>query len=116
MPSSHNFVLDWNPEKFIQWAESIGQATKDVITHILSSKTYPEQSFRSCVGILSSANKVGKQRVNDACKRALEYEVYTYTVVKNILDKGLDKNNTQTNNEQYTIPLHENVRGREFYK
>ncbi|MBX9853021.1 MAG: IS21 family transposase [Cytophagaceae bacterium] len=116
MPSSHNFKLDWNPEKFTSWAASIGKPTLEIITHILRRKTYPEQAYKSCIGILSYAKKVGNQRLNNACLRAIEYQSYNYQVVKSILEKGLDQTSTKADYDQYSLPYHDNVRGRDFYE
>jgi hypothetical protein len=52
MPSSHQFVSEWNPEKFTGWAAAIAPVVKDYITRVLETTTYPEQAYRSCVGIL----------------------------------------------------------------
>jgi transposase len=52
LPSTHRFVSEWTPEKFITWAEKIGPGVKAYIEKILQQKLYPEQAYRSCVGIL----------------------------------------------------------------
>ena len=36
-------------------------------------------------------NKVCKERLNNACKRALFYEVAGYNPIKNILENGVDR-------------------------
>lgn len=114
MPSAHNFVSDWNPEKFLSWATDIGVETKGVIEKILQSKQHPEQAYKSCVGILSFAKKVGHERLNNACGRAIHYHSYNYMSIKNILDKALDKE--QIVEQQYKLPLHDNVRGKDYYQ
>jgi hypothetical protein len=53
LASTNQFVSDWNPEKFISWAAAIAPSVKDYVEHILQAATYPEQAYRSCVGILS---------------------------------------------------------------
>ena len=114
MPSAHNFVSDWNPEKFLSWASGIGEETRAVIEKILQSKSHPEQGYKSCVGILSFAKKVGTLRLNNACARAIYYRSYNYMSIKNILDKALDKE--QLTDPPYVIPLHDNIRGEEYYQ
>lgn len=59
LPSSHQFISDWNPDKFIAWANEIGDHTRDLIIKTLEKKQYPEQSYQSCVGVLQFAKKVG---------------------------------------------------------
>ena len=114
MPSHHRFVSDWCPEKFINWAKSVGEETEKVITIILESKTHPEQAYRSCIGILSYGKKVGYVRLNLACRRADLYGSYSYRAIKNILEKNYDSLSNEEQS-QYQIPLHENVRGAEYY-
>jgi transposase len=116
MPSSHEFISDWNPEKFIKWAQGIGQETTLFITKLLEVKTYPEQSYKACMGILQMAKKIGHQRLNNACKRACEYGNYSYSTIKKILQKGLDSIATENQQLELQLPEHENVRGKEYYK
>ena len=65
--------------------------------------------------IISLAKKYGDVRVNNACKRALSFNIYKYKAVKNILDKGLDSTSEEKAFEQ-KLPLHENIRGAGYYK
>ncbi len=117
LPSTHQFVSQWTPEKFTQWAERIDPIVKEYIEQILWQKTYPEQAYRSCVGILSFEGKVGKDRLVKAIERAKRYNAYNYKVIKNIIDGKLDMLiEDKTDSQQQTLPLHENIRGKENYK
>ncbi|GAA4291183.1 hypothetical protein GCM10023163_06050 [Aestuariibaculum suncheonense] len=78
MPSHHRFVSEWSSEKFIDWASQIGVHCHTMIVEILDKKQHPEQCYKSCLGILHLAKKVGKQRLDNACKRALDYNSYNY--------------------------------------
>ena len=115
MPSSHQFVADWNPDKFISWARDIGQPTEEIISKILQTKAHPEQGYKSCIGILSFGKKVGNFRLNSACSRAIYFNSCSYMTVKNILDKELDKIPIEPA-EQYQLPYHDNIRGSQYYK
>lgn len=114
MPSHHQFVSEWCPEKFIGWAQSVGNDTEKVIKTILESKTHPEQAYKSCIGILSIGKKIGYERLNLACRRADYYGSYSYRAIKNIISSNLDRLN---NDEelQFQLPMHENIRGGEYY-
>lgn len=117
LASEHQFVSDWNPQRFINWAESIDKDVKVFITRLLEIKPHPEQAYKSCMGVLSFAKKVGNQRLINACKRALEYGVYNYKIIQNILEKGLDNLYEETTDEsQLKLPGHENIRGDRYYK
>jgi hypothetical protein len=115
MASSHRFVSDWNPEKFLTWAGGIHEDVKLYITEILDRKQHPEQAYKSCVGILSFAKKVGNERLIKACQRALDYGIYNYKTIQKILEKGLDHQPEELS-EQLEMPLHENIRGETYYQ
>ena len=115
MHPSHRYYSQWNPKRIIDWAAKIGPDVKAVVAKVLSSKEYPEQAYKTCVGIISLAKKYGDIRVNNACKRALSYGLYKYKAVKNILDKRLDSAREEKAFEQ-KLPLHENIRGSGYYK
>jgi transposase len=115
MASTHKFITEWTPQRFINWAESIDENTKQLIINILDKKQHPEQAYKSCMGVLSLEKKVGKKRLANACKRALEYDIHNYKIVKNILEKGLDHNQEDQSNPDH-IPSHNNIRGNNYYQ
>jgi transposase len=114
MASTHKFMTDWSPQRFINWAESVGDPVKRLIIRILEKRQHPEQAYKSCMGILALEKKVGKQRLINACKRAHEYHIYNYKIVLSILEKNLDKDDTQENND--LPPDHNNIRGSNYYQ
>jgi transposase len=114
LASTHKFIAEWNPEFFLKWARGIDPNVELVIKDVLDRKKHPEQAYRSCIGILSLSKKVGRDRLANACQRALEYGVCNYKMVQNILEKGLDQlpNN---DSEDQTPPSHGNIRGKKYY-
>jgi hypothetical protein len=112
---SHTYNADWSSEYFITWAQKIGTSTKEYIEKILDKKQYPEQSHKSCLGILSMAAKIGKERLDNACKRALSYDAVSYKSIKNILKRGLDKEEEQLDLFNVSISNHDNIRGSQYY-
>jgi transposase len=117
MSSSHQFVSEWNPDKFINWAAAISPTVGDYITRILEAASYPEQAYRSCVGILSYEKKVGRQRLIQAVERANYYGAFNYTIIKKILQSGLDQLAFgEDNTTGQTLPEHPNIRGASAYK
>ncbi len=115
MPASHTYNSGWNPEYFMTWASNIGTSTMQCIEKILNQKQYPEQNYKSCVGVLSLAPKTSKERLENACKRALLYDAVGYNPIKNILEKGLEKQQEEPNLLAKTSIAHENIRGAEYY-
>ena len=117
LPSHHQFVVDWHPEKFLQWAADISPEVEHYIQVILDSKTYPEQAYKSCLGILGLAKKVGSQRLIEACKRAAFFQAYSYKTIQGILNSGLEKQPPQASEQlEIQLPEHENIRGAECYQ
>ncbi len=115
MPSHHRFISEWSSEKFITWASHIGGNCKGYITGILDKKQHPEQSYKSCLGILHLAKKVGNLRLDNACKRASDYGAYNYNIIDRILKKGWDSLDENIEPE-IDMPNHDNIRGGHYYK
>ena len=115
MPPHHLFYDSWSPQKMITWAEAIGPEVKAMIEAVLESRPFPEQAYKACLGILNLVRKYGKERLNEACARAVEYRCYSYRSVRNILENNLDKlRDAQTRNPE--LPMHENIRGSEYFQ
>lgn len=117
LSSTNKFVSEWNPDKFIGWAGAIAPVIRQYILHILDAAPYPEQAYRSCVGILSFEKKVGTARLIKAVERATYFGAFNYTMIKKILHTGLD--NIAFGDEaptQQSLPFHENIRGPEDYQ
>lgn len=114
LPATHQFVADWHPEKFIHRAEKYGEEVRDYIVEVLNNHQHPEQNYKSCIGILGLEKRYGKQRLRDACRRGSYYSSYSYRVIRNILEKGLDMLPSQL--PAGSIPEHQNIRGRDYYQ
>jgi len=74
MPKTHRQYLEWTPSRIVNWAEKIGTSTAEIVEVILNSRNYPEQGYRSCLGILRLAKTYSEARLEAACKRALAYK------------------------------------------
>lgn len=115
LASSHRFVAEWNPDRFRKWARSIHQDVELFISKIFLAKKYPEQAYKSCLGVLGLAKKVGNDRLIKACQRALSYGIYNYSIIEQILKGGLDKHN-EPDVEPPQMPSHDNIRGEQYYQ
>jgi transposase len=116
LASKHRFMSDWNPDKFIERGEEIGPETKQYIIELLNTRQHPEQTYRSCQGVLSFAARTGTERLNNACKRALQYGDYGYQTIRAILEKGLDRNTDEQPDQDQPLPRHKNIRGKNYYR
>jgi transposase len=115
MASTHRFVSEWSAERFLSWAESIDKDVKQYLLEILHHKKHPEQAYKSCIGILNFEKKVGRERLINACKRGLDFGMYSYKAVEKILHTGLDKEYEKLI-EEGSMPIHENIRGESYYQ
>lgn len=91
MPPKHQKYLEWNSERFISWAESMGECTGTAIKAILTAHKVEQQGYRACMGVLKLADKFGKDRIEEACRRALSYTPSpSYKMIEGILKSGND--------------------------
>ncbi len=91
MPIAHQKQQQWSAARFESWARKFGVSTEQYVINLLTMKKHPEQSYRACLGLLNLGNKFGEQRLEAACQRALATGLNRVKQVKNILEKGLDK-------------------------
>ena len=80
----------------------------------MRDRRYPEQVFRSCMGILRLAKPYGREPLDAACAQALELNVRSYSSVKSILQNGLDRRGLRRLTEAPTIK-HSNIRGADYF-
>lgn len=92
MPEDHRKYTQWNAERFLSWAESIGQNTVAVVRAILSSRQVEQQSYKACMALLKLGDKHSLVRLESACKRALSYTPSpSFKSIQTILATGQDK-------------------------
>lgn len=114
MPPQHRYVTEWSPAFFIEKAKAIDPVVEYYICQVLAKKQHPEQSYKSCMGILSFAKRVGNIRLIKACKRAHEIGYYNYKIIDDILKNNLDKYDEDP--EPAPMPSHDNIRGGNYYQ
>ena len=113
MPTRHREYAEWYPERFIKWASKIGNSVETVISTILSAKKHPEQAYKTCLGILKLTDKYDNCKLNDACKKAISFNYFSYKGIRKILE-----NNIQNCQDDLfpSLPSHSNVRGSQYYQ
>jgi len=116
MPPQHRRYAEWSPSRFLQWAARTGAATAQVVEKIMAARTYPEQGYRACLGIVRLGQHYEPERVEAAAKRALKFNACSYKSMRAILAAGLDRQpDSGGTPHQATLPMHGNIRGREYY-
>jgi transposase len=114
-PKSHAQYMSWTPSRLMEWAGRAGPATAAVAEAILKSHRFPEQGYRSCLGLIRLASRFGNDRMEAACTRALKYNACSYKSVQSILDKGLDRQHDYEQAPASLPLLHENIRGGDYF-
>jgi len=115
-PAHHRFHLEWTPERLVSWAADISIHTRSAVKAILERAAYPDQAFRSCVGIINLSKKYPCERLDMACRMAISLGTVSYRAVKHILEKESDLVRSMDERNQCALPFHENLRGQAAYK
>jgi transposase len=115
MPSAHRAYAEWTPERLTNWGQKSGVHVAALFDAIMKSRQHPEQGFRSCMGIMRMEKKVGRQRLDAACKRALELHTLNSRSVRTILEHKQESVPLETDEMQFSIH-HVNVRGAAYYR
>jgi transposase len=113
MPPNHQFLAQINAEQLVQWAAAVGPQTALLVASTLNSRKFPEQAYRSCLGILNLAKKHPQKAIEQACLVALENRMYSYRAVKDELDWLCQQTIPQA---PETLPPHENIRGNQYFQ
>ena len=117
MPEGHRHYATqqgYTPEYFLERAAAMGTAVRDYISLVLESKSFTQQTFNACLGILRLEAHYGAARLEAACTRALQGRRYNYKTVAAILENNKDKEAETP--ELFRLPGHENIRGAKSYQ
>lgn len=116
MPANHiayKRTKEYNAAAIQTRALHMGQATKWAVDSLLASRSFPQQSYRTCQGLFSLASKYGEARIENACSIIhTQSSVFTLTMLRNMLQRNLDQYQIETIS---TTPLHAQVRGAKEY-
>lgn len=115
LPSQQQWMQQWSAEYFLEQARQVGPHTRGALENLLLHRSYPQQAYRSCAGILSLTRKVGSQRLEAACERALAYGAVSYKLIRKILERELDLVSVSSPSDP-SLPTHENIRGAGAYQ
>lgn len=115
MPESHLAVSGWSPERFLEWAGRVGKATRQVVEVLLSSRRYPQQAYRSCLGLLSLARKDSPSPLEQACQRTLSLGVCSYREVRVLMESASSRKTSSEAPNSPPVPTHDNIRGARYY-
>lgn len=119
LSSTHRFYSDWSPGFFKKKAALHGNHVLGCVEEILAKGDYPEIGYKRAMGLIQLHKAYGSQRLDDACKRALQADAASYMRIKNILKNNLDKSSLfyrDLEEDKTHIPEHRNIRGASAYQ
>ena len=88
-PEAVLYHLEKTPIVCLESAKSIGDATHRMVEFAVSLGT--KIGLRKAQAILRLEEKYGKERLEQACNRAIHYHNYDYKAIVNILLNGIDQ-------------------------
>lgn len=119
LSSTHKYYSDWSPEFFKNKATPHGNHVAACVEQIIAGVDYPEIGYKRAMGVIQLHKSYGSQRLDNACKRALQADAVSYKRIRNILKNNLDQNSLffqDLEQETSHIPKHDNIRGASNYK
>ena len=119
LSSTHKYYSDWSPEFFKNKAAPHGSHVVSCVEQIIAGVDYPEIGYKRAMGIIQLHRSYGSQRLNNACKRALQADAVSYKRIQNILKNNLDQTSLfyqDLEQDKPHIPEHKNIRGASNYK
>jgi transposase len=111
-PQNHQYMLDWTPERFLNWASKISPDTYSLIERVLHTKEHPEQAYKSCMGILQLTKKYPQEDFIKSCRKALDLNCIQFKFIKNTLQNKTFNMTEQEELQLFTVGEHENLRGK----
>jgi transposase len=119
LSSTHKFYSDWNPEFFKRKAAVHGEYVLKCVEYILTAQDYPEIGYKRALGVIQLYRAYGSLRLNEVCKRALEWDACSYMHIKSMLKNNMDKapmSDDYPPKSKTHIPSHNNIRGASAYQ
>jgi len=114
MPAHHRFREDWTPQRIQARAARIGPNVAIFAEVVMRDRKHPEQGYRTCLGVIRLADKFGQDRLDAACRRALEINARSYSSVHSILKNGLESK-ARTRATEGPAITHNNIRGADYF-
>lgn len=118
MPEKHKKYHEtkgWDADYFLRRGKELGECSFEIMSRILEARTFTEQAYNACLGLLRLSDRYGKDRLENACKRAILSPRVSYRLIDNILLNNLDKQTEDQIDLFTSIPDHENLRGPQAY-
>ena len=117
MPPEHLYYKEVNSKDgnyYRRWASAISPAMSELIDRLLKSSKHEEQSYNACAGILHKVKTIPKGAAEEVARKCIEINSCKYFTFKQMLKKMDVKELPE--HSPGTLPNHENIRGKDYYK
>jgi len=120
MPPNHQAYKrskELGADDFLKRALTIGPEAKWAVERLIGGAILPQYAYRNCQSFFNFASRHGEKRVEAACCLIHQQtEVFSFQMLKNMIEKNMDKA-AQSGNTAIisTTPHNDNVRGAASY-
>ena len=95
-----------------RWASVFGPNMSEFIDRILKSQKHEEQAYNSCAGLLHTVKNLPHGIVEETARQCIQMNSCRYKTFKQVLNKVQSERTINFD----SLPEHENIRGKGFYK
>lgn len=96
-----------------RWASVIGPSMSELIDRVLKSSKHEEQAYNSCAGILHITKTIPNGIAEEIARKCIEMNSCRYFTFKQMVKRT--KEVEIPRNAPETLPVHENIRGKDYY-
>jgi transposase len=111
MPENHRAFLEGSLQSVLTRGQAIGPAVAAYMQGIVAARTYPEQAYGACQGVLSLARRYSVTQMETACERLTRWNRFGYRMLRD----ELKKDRPEPVPEAAPMPTHGQVRGSAYF-
>lgn len=116
LSANNQKYMEWSAEYFVTKSKSVGLHVSRYIESMIAQGKYPYVAYKSAQGIINLAKQYSDQRVDKACQLAADHPHHSYKMIKEILENKMDlQEDFQAEYSAAVIPVHDNIRGSDYY-
>ncbi len=115
MPESHRKYANRNYSAYLSWANEVGPAVVEAVKNQFAGREeFSARACKCCDQLQHLGRLYGNEDLEAACSHAKALASLTVTSIKSILQSRVHESPTPPS-PQLNIPLHENIRGADYY-
>jgi len=111
LPSYYKDYRDRSPEYYLAKAAQYDPLLEQVFLTLFETARHPEQKYKSCQGILSLSTKHERKKFISVCSQAITYNCCHYSFISRAL-----KHYIPEPEDEKPLPVHDNIRGKNYYQ